>query len=378
MTNNYYFNFLKNSELEVEKNNKKDSLAKNSDYSQFLDQKKSSRKVFLMSCRSIENSDNEIIKFENIFTSSHNIVLWAHDYNDVFEKLKSIIKNKKAKSVRLPNVNYSTIFREIGLQYFIKDLRLKLTDDADIQFFAPDFLFSDTGVILLFNQSNNTLAKLNNSKTNVFFSTIDQIRSSSALSEIVQQFSSGGNYTAQDMIMFKGSPNCNNYLFIIDNQRTEVLRHKELRQSLICLHCNRCNKACPVFQTIGEAPYDNVFVGPIANVTLPLLETVDSYRHLVYACTLCGRCEEVCPVNIPIRDMILEERRNYYPEMLIDKNHRRSSNFMKKFLTSRKKMNSRAFHKRRLLKKYISADIKKSHRTLAFAKETFNKSYRKQ
>lgn len=376
MTNNYYFNFIEKSESEISKNDKKQPLSSLCDYSQFSHIDATSKVIASVLSRSIENLDNELIKFEKFFSSSQNIVLWASDYNDVFDKLKKIIKSLKIKSVRLPNVNFSTIFRETGIQYFIRENRLKLSEDGDIQLYAPDLLFSDTGQILLLNQSNKSLEILNNSKCNVFFATIDQVVCSSVYAEIFQQFLLTSGSALQEMILYKGSSNCKNYLFIIDNQRSEVLRHRELRQSLSCIHCNSCSMVCPVYQTIGPEPYDNVFTGPLAHVTLPLLETLESYRHLTYACTQCGRCEEVCPVKIPIRDMILEQRHLLFPDMMIDKGHRRIAAVMRKYFISRKKMNSSAFLKRHLLKKNLSVDYKKSHRIIQFAKDSFNKTHK--
>ena len=241
--------------------------------------------------------------------------------------------------------------------------------------YAPDLMLSDTGQLLLLRQSVNSLAKLNNSKCNIFFATIDQIAYDTSFVEIYQHLSSSSP-VQEDMILYKGSGNCINYLFIIDNQRTNILHHKELHRAMTCIHCNRCSMVCPVFQTIGSEPYDNVFTGPLAHVTLPLLETVESYGHLAYACTLCGRCEEVCPVNIPIRDMILEQRHLFFPEKMIDKSQRRIAAVMRRYLASRKKMNSSVFLKRHILSKYMSVDYKKTHKQQKFASETFAKYYK--
>ena len=322
--------------------------------------------------------DEEIARFEKNFSSGNNSIFWASDYNDVFVYLKKIIKSQKARSVRLPNINSSTIFRELGIKYFLKDEKMVLSDDADIQFFAVDMMFSDTGSLLLINQSNNSLSKLTNNSTNVFFATIDHICSSSSWAEIIQQestYNTGGS--RQDMIVFRLSSNCNNYLFIIDNQRTSLLKDSFLRQSLTCLHCGRCNDVCPVYQSIGNEPYNNVFDGPWANITLPYLESFETYKHVTYACTLCGRCEQVCPLSLPLRDMNIHVRSVFMNEGFLDKDERRLVGVMRKMSSSRKKLNASPFLKRHLLVKYGSSPFRKNRDLPNFAKESFNKSYKK-
>ena len=329
-------------------------------------------------CRSIENLDEELARFEKFFSVGNNSIFWASDYNDVFVFLKKIIKLQKARKVRLPNINSSTIFRELGIKYFLQDEKMILSDDAELQFFAVDMMFSDTGSLLLLNQSSNSQSKLSNSSTNVFFATIDKICSSSSWAEVLQQVASYGNGSArQDMILFKSSPNCNNYLFIIDNQRTNLLKDKYLRKSLSCLQCGRCNDVCPVYQTIGSEPYNNVFVGPMANITLPYLETVDSYKHLTYACTLCGRCEKVCPLGLPLRDMNIHIRNSYLVDDVLEKEDRRLISVLRKLASSRSKLNGMRFMKKHLLVKYLSSTMRKSRQLPAFATETFNRSFKK-
>ncbi|MBP5327179.1 MAG: lactate utilization protein [Bacteroidales bacterium] len=327
--------------------------------------------------KSIENLDEEYQKFEKKFVNSHNAVFWASDYNDVFSNLKYLFKAQKAKSVRLPNVNASTIFRELGIKYFLHEEKINLSEEGAIQFFPVDMLFSDNGSILLLNQSVNSYQFLSNSKTNVFFATINQIICNSDWAEIIQQIVSYRNNAGrQDMILFNGSSNCNNYLFIIDNQRTSILQHKELRPALTCLSCGRCNDVCPVYQTIGDEPYNNVFTGPIAHISLPYLETVETYKHLTYACTLCGRCEEVCPISLPIRDMIIWSRQKFVNDGSIDKNQRRMISVLKKNLLNRGKLNRSKFLRRHLFYKYMSSEISRSRRMPVLANDTFNKDYK--
>ena len=286
------------------------------------------------------------------------------------------MRSQKTKSVRLPNVQASTIFRELGIKYFLKEEKIDLREDGDLQFFAVDLMIVETGSLLLLNQTNNTLSKLNNSHTNIFFATIDSVINRTSWVEVYQHLNTyrqGG--AVQDMVLFRGSPNCNNYLFIVDNQRSSLLANSKLRKSLTCMNCGRCSDVCPVLQTIGDEPYNNVFSGPVANIQLPYLESIETYKHVMFACTLCGRCESVCPIKLPIRDMIVSARQSLLADNGFERKDRRMMTVLRKYLLSRSKMNSSKFIKRHLLYKYLSSDIKRSRKIPQFDTTTFSRLY---
>ena len=235
MDNEYYLNFLDSAEQSIKNgNSQKPGLSLPADdMSQFIDRKGASERIAYFLKRSLDNLDEELNKFENNFSGKFNSIFWASDYNDVFANLKKIFKAQKAKTVRLPNINISTIFKELGMKYFLRDEKIQLSDDGDIQFFVADMLLPDTGSILLLNQSNNSFDKLTNNKTNIFFTTIDRVLCNTGMAEIYQQMASiNSGMVQQDMVIFKGSPNCGNYLFVVDNQRSSLLKEKNLRQSL--------------------------------------------------------------------------------------------------------------------------------------------------
>jgi len=62
-------------------------------------------------------------------------------------------------------------------------------------------------------------------------------------------------------------------------------------------------------QASGHA-YRSVYPGPVGAVLSPLLagEKFPQFADLPKASSLCGACHEVCPVNIPIPDLLLRLR----------------------------------------------------------------------
>ncbi len=94
------------------------------------------------------------------------------------------------------------------------------------------------------------------------------------------------------------------HLIILDNGRSRILADPELRQTLLCIRCGTCLNHCPVYVRIGGHAYGHVYPGPIGKILTPQMEGLDRAGALVGASSLCGACGEVCPVRIPIPDLI--------------------------------------------------------------------------
>ena len=71
---------------------------------------------------------------------------------------------------------------------------------------------------------------------------------------------------------------------------------------LRCIRCGACMNHCVVYRQIGGHAYGGVYPGPMGAVLTPVLAGLDKARDLPHACTMNGRCEEVCPVEHPAAD----------------------------------------------------------------------------
>lgn len=98
------------------------------------------------------------------------------------------------------------------------------------------------------------------------------------------------------------------HVIVIDNGRSDVLAG-ETAEILACIRCGACLNVCPVFQTTGGHAYGSVYSGPMGAIVTPGLHGMGPWWDLPYASTLCGACQEVCPVRIEIPRMLLELRR---------------------------------------------------------------------
>jgi L-lactate dehydrogenase complex protein LldF len=99
------------------------------------------------------------------------------------------------------------------------------------------------------------------------------------------------------------------HVILLDNRRTEVLASK-CREILRCIRCGACLNVCPVYRQASGHAYRSVYPGPVGAVLSPLLagEKFPELADLPKASSLCGACNEVCPVNIPIPDLLLRLR----------------------------------------------------------------------
>lgn len=98
------------------------------------------------------------------------------------------------------------------------------------------------------------------------------------------------------------------HLVLLDNGRSKMLG-SQYAEALLCIRCGACLNACPVYQAIGGHAYGGVYSGPIGAVLTPILQPdLPDVYLLPQASSLCGACQEVCPVRIAIPDLLLRHR----------------------------------------------------------------------
>jgi L-lactate dehydrogenase complex protein LldF len=103
------------------------------------------------------------------------------------------------------------------------------------------------------------------------------------------------------------------HLILVDNGRS-ALCTSPLAEALFCIRCGACLNVCPVFREIGGHAYrgrdDSIapYPGPIGSVISPGLLGCENYGQLAQASSLCGACQETCPVDINLPDLLLRIR----------------------------------------------------------------------
>lgn len=111
------------------------------------------------------------------------------------------------------------------------------------------------------------------------------------------------------------------HIVLVDNGRTRLLE-QGLGQMLRCLRCGACLNHCVVYNEIGGHAYGGVYSGPMGAVLTPILDGLENSQDLAQACTLNGRCQEVCPVDIPLPTMLRGWREKSWAQGLEPKTQR--------------------------------------------------------
>lgn len=104
------------------------------------------------------------------------------------------------------------------------------------------------------------------------------------------------------------------HLLILDNGRSRIFSDPELRETLQCIRCGACLNHCPVYTRLGGHAYGYVYPGPIGSILTPQMEGLDKAGTMAFTSSLCGACEEVCPVKIPLPKIMRRLRNDSYGE----------------------------------------------------------------
>ncbi len=105
------------------------------------------------------------------------------------------------------------------------------------------------------------------------------------------------------------------HVVLLDNGRSNMVG-SEFEPMLRCIRCGACMNHCPVYQAVGGHAYGWIYPGPMGAVLTPALIGIDEAWPLPEASTFCGRCEEVCPMRIPLPGMMRHWREREFEKRL--------------------------------------------------------------
>jgi len=231
-------------------------------------------------------------------------------------------------------------------EYVRQVLRKKYTQ-AEIGVTGANFLIADIGGVSVTENEGNALMSTAFPKVHIVIAGIEKIIPKMSqlglFYPLLAAHGTGQQITAYNTI-FTGSRKENEvdgpekmYVILLDNGRTNVYADSEACSALTCIRCGACLNACPVYKTIGGYTYDTTYSGPIGSILTPFLRGFKDFSHLSFASSLCGKCVEVCPVKIPITDILLSNRRKAVEQNLRPKMEKLLMNGFK-FISSERKV----------------------------------------
>ena len=244
---------------------------------------------------------------------------------------------------------------------------------------GASFLLADVGGVVLTENEGNIVKSCASAKVHIVVAGIDKVISSmedlSILLPLNSAHATGSGMTSVNSITL-GPSNDNGmermYVILLDNGRTDILENEVIRQSLSCTHCGACISVCPIYKNIGGSTYGTPYIGPIGTVMVPLMYDLEEYAHLASLCSLCGRCAEVCPVKIPIEDLIIENRRIIAEKHVGDSRYDSLVRSMIGHCKSRKKMDCPQWLKKMEVKQLVNKNCFTKRTMPELAPKSFN------
>jgi L-lactate dehydrogenase complex protein LldF len=220
---------------------------------------------------------------------------------------------------------------------FVRELGMPLTDsaeemtqfvrqrlrqaflEADMGISGGNFIIAETGTLCLATNEGNGRMATTLPPVHVAVVGIEKIVETfedyATLVQILARSSTGQTITVYNH-MIQGPRRSGEadgpdevYVILVDNGRSSIYT-TGYAEVLACLRCGACLNTCPVYRATGGHAYGSVYSGPIGAVITPLLTGLKNAIPLPYASSLCGKCKEVCPVDIDLPRMLLELRRD--------------------------------------------------------------------
>ena len=196
---------------------------------------------------------------------------------------------------------------------------------ADVGITGANFLIAETGsTVIVTNEGNGDLSATL-PRVHIVLASIEKVvpnlEDASVLLRLLARSATGQEITSYTTF-FTGPRRAGDpdgpeefHVVLVDNGRSRMLGG-DYHEMLRCIRCGACLNHCPVYGAVGGHAYGWVYPGPMGAVLTPLMVGLNEGRPLPNASTLCGRCEEVCPMSIPLPKLLREHRRQEFARRL--------------------------------------------------------------
>lgn len=201
---------------------------------------------------------------------------------------------------------------------FVRQLLRKKFTSAEVGITGANFLIADIGGVAITENEGNGIMCSSFPKVHIVIAGIEKIVPSindmGTFWPVLSSHGTGQAVTVYNTIFTGAKGKDEDYgpdemhVILLDNGRTELLKHPVQSDVLSCIRCGACLNACPVYKNIGGYTYEATYGGPIGSVISPFFQGFEKSAHLSFACTICGKCTEVCPEKIDIHMLLLHNR----------------------------------------------------------------------
>ncbi|BAV33164.1 (Fe-S)-binding protein [Sulfuricaulis limicola] len=184
---------------------------------------------------------------------------------------------------------------------------------ADMGISGANFLIAETGSVLIVTNEGNGRLTTTLPRVHVAITGIEKVvptlEDASTLLRLLPRSATGQSITNYVSVLtgVRGKDEADGpehfHVILLDNGRSRLLG-TELQPMLRCIRCGACMNHCPVYQNIGGHAYGWVYPGPMGSVLTPAFVGLENAIDLPNASTFCGECAVVCPVKIPLPDLM--------------------------------------------------------------------------
>jgi L-lactate dehydrogenase complex protein LldG len=310
--------------------------------------------------RGIVGSKKLIVKGKSITSEELNInEVLEEEGNEVYETdlgefIVQLLHGRPmhilAPAVNIPKERVAQLFSQLAgrqlspdpaeLTRFARDFLREKFFRADIGMSGANVLTADTGSIFLIENEGNIRFATNAPPVHIAVAGIEKILPAfgdgSLFVEVASRYA--GYYAPTYVSIISGPSKTGDiekviiwgvhgpkevHVILLDNGRREVARDPLLRQMLYCIRCGACMYECAVYPIVS-GHWGHTYMGGIG---IPWTALVaggwEVAAPMAYACTLCGRCREFCPMEIGTPEIVERlrvemARRGYLPDYVKD------------------------------------------------------------
>ena len=184
---------------------------------------------------------------------------------------------------------------------------------ADMGISGGNFLIAETGSVALVTNEGNGRMVTTAPKIHVAITGIEKVLPTlddlATIMRLLPRSATGQSISNYVTVLTgpKGKDDSDgpeqSHVILVDSGRSAMLG-TAMQEALRCIRCGACMNHCPVYQNIGGHSYGWVYPGPIGAVLTPNFVGLKNALDLPQAATLCNACGVVCPVKIPLPDLM--------------------------------------------------------------------------
>lgn len=267
----------------------------------------------------IEDMENKLVFFEKKMAAKNFKMYWASSEEELTDCIFNLLPDPLYNRVCFDIPRIPSEFENTKVVKKIPPAEVENgTQNATVLLTQADFAIVESGTIVLLNKSSKNCINL---IPNIFI-ILDISRLVNKLSDLqtilyLRSFYQTHDFLPTDMKLINRPYHrieknviqgmeeyermeANITLLMYDNGVTATMENNILRHSLYCIDCGMCKTVCPMYHYTKE-------FSPIELVRYHCAEGGGNVEELRKNALLCGNCDKVCPVQIPLTDLIISE-----------------------------------------------------------------------